>query len=284
MVVNNLESMNYPKFKTSGIYTTLRTDGLEEEFPTLLFELLSRDGTIQVGEFIYYFDFILRKGYSINVIDDGSSYNDLITKNLSNPKVTLYNWTDEMIVWTNDPAAKLGCSENQAPGREDTKSYTDKIEWTFLLNGNVFQNTANASVNYKKFDGELKAKYRWTPGGWDLYTKVVIREKTQQVTGNSNGQITYTASWATANVPVRLQWQRRYKVKCRVDTGYQQLNNYGTGSAHGQSWAGLRACTKFILGANAYAQIDGNYVLLAFEIPALPVNGTNYQVRINHGY
>ena len=189
-----------------------------------------------------------------------------------------------MIVWANEPEAKIGCSENGANTTEDTKTYTDKIEWAFLLNGNVFQDTANASIQHKKFDGELKAKYRWTPGGWDLYCKVVVREKTQNLSAFINGQIIFSTNWTTANIPVKLEWQRRYKLKCKNDTGYQSVNNFGTGIATGQSWQGIRACNKYILGANAYAQINGNWVLMAFGNPVANVNGTLYQVRINQGY
>jgi hypothetical protein len=282
--IDLLPSLNYSKFKTSNNFITMQNAGIIEEFPTLIFELLNKDGAIQVGTHVFYFDFIGRKGYAIKVADKASAYADLIAGNISNSKVQKYNWEDEMIVWANEPEAKIGCSENGANTTEDTKTYTDKIEWAFLLNGNVFQNTANASVQYKKFDGELKAKYRWTPGGWDFYSKVVVREKTQNLSGNTGGQITYTASWTTANIPVKLEWQRRYKLKCKNDTGYQSVNNFGTGIATGQSWHGIRACSKYIMGANAYAQINGNWVLMAFGNPVANVNGTLYQVRINQGY
>jgi hypothetical protein len=130
----------------------------------------------------------------------------------------------------------------------------------------------------------LKAKYRWTPGGWDLYAKVVVREKTQSLGGNTGGNITYTASWTTANIPLKLEWRRRYKLKCKTDTAFQSINSFGTGTATGQSWHGIRACTKYIVGANAYAQINGNWVLMAFDTPSKNVNGTLYQVRINKHY
>ncbi len=282
--VNNLSSFNYSKFKTSQNFETIKNAGLEEEFPSLIFELLNKDGAIQVGTHVFYFDFIAKKGYALKKEDKASSYSDLITGNVSNPKVQMYNWEDEMIFWANDPAAKLGCSENQAKTEEDSKTFTNKIEWAFLLNGNVNNQTANASIQYKKFDGELRVKYRWTPGGWDFYSKVVIREKTQNLSGNTGGQITYTASWETANIPVKLAWQRRYKLKCKDDTGYQYVNSFGTGIATGQSWHGIRACSKYIMGANAYAQINGNWELMAFDTPSKNVNGTLYQVRINQGY
>jgi hypothetical protein len=282
--IDRLSSLNYSKFKKSDNFITIQNAGIFEEFPTLIFELLNKDGAIQVGTHVFYFDFIGRKGYAIKTADKASAYADLITGNISNSKVQRYNWEDEMIVWANDSAAKIGCSENGANTTDHTKTYTDKIEWAFLLNGNIFQNTANASVQYKKFDGELKVKYRWTPGGWDFYSKVVIREKTQNLSGNTGGDITFTASWSTANIPVKLAWQRRYKLKCKNDTGYQSVNTFGTGIATGQSWHGIRACTKYIMGANAYAQINGNWVLMAFDAPAANVNGTLYQVRINQGY
>jgi hypothetical protein len=282
--IDGLSTLNYAKFKSSTKFSALKDLNLVNEFPSLIFELLNKDGAIQVGSHVFYFDFIERYGYAIKVEDKASSYSDLINGNISNTKVQKYNWEDEMILWANDPAAKIGCSENNANTGESTKLYTDKIEWAFLLNGNVFQNTVNASVQYKKFDGELKVKYRWTPGGWDYYSKVVIREKTQNLSGSTGGQITYTANWTTANIPVKLEWQRRYKLKCKEDTGYQSLNNFGTGIATGQSWYGIRACTKYIMGANAYAQINGNWVLMAFDVPSANVNGTLYQVGINQGY
>jgi hypothetical protein len=70
----------------------------------------------------------------------------------------------------------------------------------------------------------------------------------------------------------------------KTDNGYLPKNNFGTGIATGQSWQGIRACNKYILGANAYAQINGNWVLMTFGIPDANVNGTLYQVRINQGY
>jgi hypothetical protein len=283
-LINSLSSMNYLKFKASQNFETIKNAGLEEEFPSLIFELLNKDGAIQVGTHVFYFDFIAKKGYAIKKEDKASSYSDLITGNVSNPKVQMYNWEDEMVVWANDPAAKLGCSENSASTSEDSKSKTDLIEWTFLINGNAFQNTLNASVQYKKFDGELKAKYRWTPGGWDFYSKVVLRQKTQDLSASIDGEIVWTASWKTADIPIKLEWQRRYKLKCKSDSGYQPLNDFGTGVATGQSWHGIRACTKYIMGANAYAKINGNWELMDFDTPSKNVNGTLYQVRINKGY
>jgi hypothetical protein len=282
--VNNLSSVNYSKFKTSQNFETIKNAGREEEFPSLIFELLNKDGAIQVGTHVFYFDFIAKKGYAIKKEDKANSYSDLIIGNVSNPKVQMYNWEDEMIVWANDPAAKLGCSENSASTSEDSKSKTDLIEWTFLINGNAFQNTLNASVQYKKFDSELKVKYRWTPGGWDFYSKVVLRQKTQDLSASIDGKIVWSLTWKTADIPVKLEWQRRYKLKCKSDTGYQALNDFGTGVATGQSWHGIRACTKYIMGANAYAKINGNWELMDFDTPNKNVNGTLYQVRINSGY
>lgn len=282
--VNDLSSVNYSKFKTSQNFETIKNAGLEEEFPSLIFELLNKDGAIQVGTHVFYFDFIAKKGYAIKKEDKANSYSDLIIGNVSNPKVQMYNWEDEMIVWANDPAAKLGCSENTANIGENSKTFVDNLEWSLLLNGNVFQNTLNASVQYKKFDGELKAKYRWTPGGWDFYCKVVLRQKTQDLSASIDGKIVWSSSWKTADIPIKLEWQRRYKLKCKTDTGYLPLNNFGTGVATGQSWHGIRACAKYIMGASAYANINGNWELLAFGTPGNNINGTLYQVSINSGY
>lgn len=282
--IESLTSLNYSKFKSSKIFSKLKEIGTVEEFPALLFELLNKDGAIQVGSHVFYFDFIGRNAYAIKVEDKENAYSDLISGNSSNSKVKKYNWKDEMILWANDPDAKIGCNEDGAETTEDPAAYNDKIEWEFLLNGNVFQNTFNASVQYKKFDGELKAKYRWTPGGWDLYCKVVVREKTQEGSANSAGQYSYSLNWTTADVLVKLEWQRRYKLKCKEDTGYHTVSSVGNGMATGQSWYGIRACHKYILGANAYAQINGNWELMAFNTPSKNVNGTLYQVRINEGY
>ena len=282
--MDRLPSLNYSKFKTSDNFTTIQNAGIVEEFPSLIFELLNKDGAIQVGTHIFYFDFIGRKGYAIKVADKTSAYADLIAGNVSNPKVQKYNWEDEMIVWANEPEAKIGCGEDGAQTSEDSKSIVSLIEWQVLLNGNINNQTADASIQHKKFDGELKARYRWTPGGWDLYCKVRVLEKTQEGTANSAGGISYSLDWRTANIPLKIEWQRRYKLKCKTDTGYLPDNDFGTGIATGQSWYGIRACNKYILGANAYAKINGNWELMAFDEPSKDVNGTLYQVRINKGY
>jgi hypothetical protein len=195
-----------------------------------------------------------------------------------------YGWDEEVIVMVNAGESSEKCSENGGPEKEDPRLFTDKKEWEFLANGNVFQNTADASIYHKKFDCSLKARYRGTPLGWDLYCKVVLREKTQSLTGNSNGDVTFSANWNTANVPVKLVWQRRYKRKCKEDTGFQEVESFGTGTATGQSWQGLRPLNKYVLGASAYAKVNGNWELMVFGPANNNVNGSLYQVMINHGY
>jgi hypothetical protein len=111
-----------------------------------------------------------------------------------------------------------------------------------------------------------------------------MKETTTEITTDSEGNITSHTNTVDANIPVRLSWQRAYKKKNSTAHGYQMCTNSGTGRAVGQSYQGLKALSKFIIGANAEAQINGSWQLMDFGTPSKYVNGTAYQVRINAGY
>lgn len=279
-----IQNLNFDKFLNSTCYQNLMNSVGEDEYPSFVFKILNKDGIVQIGNFLFKLDFINRKAYSLPKDQKDQKYNELKLGQFDQINIIQYSWDQEVIYEAHGDAYKLGCNENSAPVNDDTFPFTDLIEWDFLLNGNIFNGQYNAAITNKKFDGELKAKYRWTPIGWDLYSKVILRQKERTLSGNTAGEISWSSSWSTANIPLKLEWQRRYKLKCKDDTGYQSITNYGTGVAVGQSWQGIRACHKYILGARAYAMINGNWEYLKFNAPSKDVNGTLYQVRINSGY
>jgi hypothetical protein len=279
-----IQNLNFDKFLNSTCYQNLINSVGEDEYPLFVFKILNKDGIVQIGNFLFKLDFINRKAYSLPIEQKNQKYNELKFGQYDQINIIQYSWDKEVIYEAHGVAYKLGCNENSASVSDDTFPFTDLIEWDFLLSGNIFNGQYNAAITNKKFDGELKAKYRWTPIGWDLYSKVILRQKERTLSVNTASEISWSSSWSTANIPVKLEWQRRYKLKCKNDTGYQSLTNYGTGVAVGQSWQGIRACHKYVLGARAYVMINGNWEYLNFNTPSKNVNGTLYQVRINSGY
>lgn len=285
--LNTISGLNYPKFEGSPVYDQLVNSGVVENYPTLILKMLNQDGAIQIGNFVFRLDFMAEKVYVLPVVFKTVEYAKLTAGETILSHVTKYPWESEVVYDVHDVLPKIGCSENAAPTAENKETYTEKIEWTFLLDYNIFTGEVNASVTHKKFDAELKAKYRWTPIGWDLYTKVVVRQKTQTGGFNGQGAITWSANWVTADVPLYLVTQRRYKVKCKDDTGYSNAwAQYGNGIATGQSYTGLKALTKYWIGANAYAVIDGQWYLMNFGTPDnyVPYTGNSFQVAIKSGY
>jgi hypothetical protein len=279
-----IQNLNFDKFINSTCYQNLINTMGEDEYPSFVFKILNKDGIVQIGSFLFKMDFTNKKAYSLPVEQKNQKYNELKFGQYDQISIIQYSWDKEVIYEAHGDVYKLGCNENAAPVDDDTFPFTDLIEWDFLLNGNLFNGQYNASITNKKFDGKLIAKYRWTPLGWDLYSKVILRQKERTLSGNTAGEISWSSSWSTANVPLKLEWQRRYKLKCKDDTGYYSDTSYGTGVAVGPSWQGIRACHKYIIGARAYALINGNWEYLKFNTPSIDVNGTLYQVRIKSGY
>lgn len=278
-----LSGLTYLKFKSSNVYTEMQTSEIEE-YPEFLLEILNKDGAIQIGNHIYRMDFLVRKVFVIKATDKSAAYADLVAGNSVNKKVKQYEWSEEVVEKV-ESGIEEKCSENARPPVEMERVFTDKNQWTALLTYNAADTSLMGSLTNKKFTGKLRAKYRWTPLGWDLYCKFEMMQRTISASGNSGGSGTISASWETANVPVKLEWSRRYKVKCRPDTGWMNnITNLGTGVATGQSYKGLRALSKLELGARAYINPGNGFQFCNLALNEYTLNGQVFQARIVHGY
>ncbi len=275
-----VNAITFPKFIQTKKYVGWTLTGQENNYPSLVLKMLNADGAVQVGNYIYRLDFDNQYVYVISTKDKSIAYNDLVNGNISNKSVKQFNWDQEVV----DIMENRFVKESQASPRKNFKKITDKKDLDFLLTANYNNQTASATIAGKHYSSVLKARYRWTPICWDLYCKVVMKETTTEITTDNDGNITSHTNTTNANVPVRLSWQRSYKKKNSTIHGYQICSNEGTGYALGQSYQGLKALSRFILGATAEAKVNGEWQLMAFGTPDQYVNGTAYQVRINAGY
>lgn len=279
-----IRSLNFDKFTSSTTYSNMVNEGKNEEYPAFVLKVLNKDGIVQIGQFLFKLDFTNQKAYSLPICMKGSKYNDLKFGLCDQTNVKEYSWDEEVVYEAHGDAYKLGCNEvGQIKPDEDKGNIPDVFEWEVFLNGNI-NGPYNLLISGKRFSGNLVAKYRLSPLGWDLYSKVSLREINGTATASSNGDFSLGLTGSNAQIELKLDWQRRYKLKCKDDTGYNSYSQTGTGVITGQSWQGVRACNKYILGASAKAKVNGNWEYLDFYEPLKNVNGTLYQVRINKGY
>ena len=274
-----INSLTFPKFKSSKTYLNMTVSGADNNYPSLLLQILNDKGVVQIGSFIYRLDFGSKLVYVIAAKAKLVAYNDLLAGNVTS-YVKQFTWDNQVV----DIMENRFVKEGMANSKKHVLKMTDAQGVGVVFNGNLLNQTATATLTGKHYSSVLKARYRWSPICWDLYCKLVVKETTTELTVDDEGNISSSSSTNLANVPVRLEWQRSYKIRNRDLHGYQSNVNGGTGKAVGQSYQGGRALSKFILGANAYIKVDNVWCLMNFADATEYVNGTAYQVRINDGF
>lgn len=283
-IMTTIRNLNYDKFTSSSTYNDLVNSGKIEDYPNFVLQVLNKDGIVQIGQFLFKLDFLNEKAYSLPICMKNTRYNDLKLGVCDQIDVKEYSWDKEIIYDAHGEDYKLGCGESAATTSKDTLELNNQLEWGVFLNGNIFTGQYLAGISGNVFKGSLKARYRITPLGWDLYSKVILTSKSAGANINTGGDLNLEFSSSTLDIPLKLVWERRYKLKCKTDTGYKTYSKINNGSVTGQSWQGIRACNKYILGASVFAQVNGNWEYLNFNEPTKNVNGTLYQVCINKGY
>ena len=275
----NVNSLVYPKFKKTVQYESWISTGIQNNYPSLLLDMLNADGAVQIGKFIYRLDFVNNFAYVISVANKNAAYNDLITGNVLNKMVLKFNWEQEVV----DVMENRVIKEDNAPKKVEVANFTDKAGLSILLNGNWQNQTAQVTIAGKHFSSILKARYRTTPIFRDFYCKLLLKETTNQLSADTEGNVSASHEVNLANVLVRLSWQRSYKIKNRALHGYHLGTKAGTGKAVGQSYQGGRSLSKYIMGANAEIFVNGSWQFMNFPKGSM-VNGTAYQVKINRGF
>jgi hypothetical protein len=278
-LINEINNLSFPKFKQTKQYLGWLIKGTQENYPSMLLNFLNKDGAVQLGNNIYRLDFDSELCYVISANDKATAYADLVSGNTGNKSVRMFTWYQEVV----DIVENRFVKESAAPTAKRVEKMPMGSELNFLLNANWNNQTADVTIQGKKFAGVLKSRYRWACLFWDFYAKVELKETSSELVVDSQGNIS-GGGVSNANVPVRLLWQRKYKKKNSTEHGFQVCSNGGTGVAIAQSYQGGKALSKYIIGATAQAYVNGVWQVMNFNIPYYNVNGTLYQTGIRYGY
>ncbi len=148
VLLRDLDRLKFKNYFSTRIVTEDSYQRLKEtDMDSILGKLLSRDGTIQIGEHIFKIDIGKEKVYVIDVKDKAELYFDLVNGNTKNSKITEYSTDDDVLALLNGEASMKCSGIGGGTYYAYTYAYTSHIVNSFI-DGSVWR--IDPAVGYFK--------------------------------------------------------------------------------------------------------------------------------------
>lgn len=268
-LLERMSSLNHYSWKeyvknnsTPGLDTVIKDDYFAS--------ILSLDKTIQIGQHIFKINPETEQVFALHV-KDKKDYNDLKNNVISNPKIRVFSFNENVLdaikIIGGDPTPPgIFCSDTYAPVRNEFISATIPLNY-----GNVIII-------------DMRAKY--FAAGIYFNLKAFVSSFSQGLSWNDLSSDFPQYVYQNYGVYLKLDGRRRYKERCKTDTGYQYISAQGSGSQGVvlQSYMGSRGLNKYQLISNVYFMYNGQWHNVT-EIPSLIPNSSIGQTGNNYsGY
>lgn len=233
-----------------------------------LSEILNDDWVVQIGDYLYR---VNKPNESVFVLPAAniSEYDDLIAENKNNPHIRKFSTNEDVIELAESGAEGqkgLFCGDSYANQRNEFISATIPLSYGMVLIIDMRAKYFAAGIyfNLKAFASTFAQGLSWNDLSSD-YPQYVYQNY---------------------GVYLKLDGRRRYKERCKTDTGYHYFSAQGTGASEVtlQSYQGSKGLNKYQLVSNVYFMYNGQWTNVS-QIPSLIPGASIAQTGNNYpGY
>lgn len=243
-----------------------------------LSEILNEDCIVQIGDYLYRVNKLTESVYVLPA-ENISEYQDLVSENKSNPHIRKFSTSEDVIELAESGAEGqkgLFCGDSYANQKNEFISATIPLGYgmSLIIDMRAKYYAAGIYFNLKAFASTFAQGLSWNDLSSD-YPQYVYQ---------------------SYGFYLKLDGRRRYKERCKTDTGYHYFSAQGTGAGAStvtlQSYQGSKGLNKYQLVSNVYFMYNGqwtNVTQIPSLIPGASIGQTGnnypgYYYGVTHGY